>query len=261
MMLQLFNYNSNPVSFRKKSETVFVNATEMAKPFGKRPVDYLQNQNTQDFITELSKVRNSTLADLVKVTKGGNNPGTWMHEDVALEFARWLNPAFAIWCNDRIKELMKYGFTASEQTLENLANNPDLLIELATALKAERAEKEKSQYQLSLANDTIQKQAPKVQYVDEVLQSVSDHTTTTIAGDLGMSAIALNKLLKDNKVQYKQDGKWKLYAKYEGKGYTKSRTHTYRDSLGNQRTEILTTWTETGRLFIHELVKSLKNNS
>jgi hypothetical protein len=29
-----------------------------------------------------------------------------MHEDVALEFARWLSPAFAIWCNDRIKEIL-----------------------------------------------------------------------------------------------------------------------------------------------------------
>lgn len=29
-----------------------------------------------------------------------------MHEDVALEFARWLSPRFAIWCNDRVKELI-----------------------------------------------------------------------------------------------------------------------------------------------------------
>lgn len=57
-------------------------------------------------------MRNSTTADLVRVTKGGNdknNQGTWMHEDVALEFARWLSPAFAIWCNDRIKELLTTG--------------------------------------------------------------------------------------------------------------------------------------------------------
>lgn len=29
-----------------------------------------------------------------------------MHEDVAIEFARWLSPLFSIWCNDRIKELI-----------------------------------------------------------------------------------------------------------------------------------------------------------
>ena len=52
---------------------------------------------------------------LIQTVKGGNGEqGTWMHEDVALEFARWLSPAFAIWCNRRIKEL----FTTSRQPTE-----------------------------------------------------------------------------------------------------------------------------------------------
>lgn len=103
-----FNYEGTPISFNR-GDAVMVNATEMAKPFGKRPVDWLNNQQTNDFINELSKVRNLTLADLVIVTRGGNNPGTWMHEDVAMEFAHWLSPKFAIWCNDRIKELLTTG--------------------------------------------------------------------------------------------------------------------------------------------------------
>ena len=65
-----------------------------------------------------------------------------MHEDVALEFARWLSPAFSIWCNDRIKELLTVGMTATPQTLEDMVNNPDLIISLATQLKKEREEKE-----------------------------------------------------------------------------------------------------------------------
>ena len=83
----------------------------MAKPFdnAKRPQFWLNNQQTKDFLNALSKARNLALEDLVRITKGGNNPGTWMHEDVALEFARWLSPAFAIWCNDRIKELLLNG--------------------------------------------------------------------------------------------------------------------------------------------------------
>lgn len=103
-----FNYEGTPISFNR-GDAVMVNATEMAKPFGKRPVDWLNNQQTNDFINELSKVRNLTLADLVIVTRGGNNPGTWMHEDVAMEFAHWLSSKFAIWCNDRIKELLTTG--------------------------------------------------------------------------------------------------------------------------------------------------------
>ena len=38
-----------------------VNATEMVKPFAKRPIDWLQNQQTKDYLTEISKVRNGTL--------------------------------------------------------------------------------------------------------------------------------------------------------------------------------------------------------
>jgi len=103
-----FNYEGNPVSF-STDNGIMVNATEMAKPFGKQPIDFLKNQQTTEFLDELSKLRILSLENLVKVQKGGANPGTWMHEDVALEFARWLSPKFGIWCNDRIKELLTKG--------------------------------------------------------------------------------------------------------------------------------------------------------
>lgn len=105
-----FPYQGDLVSFLSgEGEPVMVNATQMAKPFGnaKRPYFWLNNQQTNEFLRTLSKARNLALDDLVRVTKGGNNPGTWFHEDVALEFARWLSPSFAIWCNDVIKMLLK----------------------------------------------------------------------------------------------------------------------------------------------------------
>ena len=90
---QIFQYNGSPVTFQK-GDSVMVNATEMAKPFGKRATHWLNNQQTKDFVSALSGVRNLTPSDLVKVTNGDNG-GTWMHEDVTLEFARWLSPSFA----------------------------------------------------------------------------------------------------------------------------------------------------------------------
>ncbi len=104
--LTTFSYAGSKITFATESG-VTVNATQMAKPFGKRPVDWLKYQTSQEFIAALCEVRKITSADLVTVIKGGNGEqGTWMHEDVALEFARWLSPKFAIWCNDRIKELL-----------------------------------------------------------------------------------------------------------------------------------------------------------
>jgi len=255
MKNQIFNYNGNNITFQIGNGDVMVNATEMAKNFGKRPVDFLQNQQTQDFISEYSKVRKSTLADLVQVTKGGNTAGTWMHEDLALEFSRWLSPSFSIWCNDRIKELLKHGMTATPSTIEQMLEDPDVLIQTLQKLKQERAEKERLQLQNQKQHEALQLSAPKVEYYNEVLSSTSTYTTTLIAKELGVSATALNRRLNELKIQYKQNDVWVLYQKYQSKGYTKTTTTTYTDSQGVTRTSMLTVWTEAGRFMIHELLK------
>lgn len=236
-------YEGNEISFFNNGNA-WVNATQMASIFNKRPVDWLQNQNTSEFIEELAKVRNSTLGNLVKVQKGGNNPGTWMHEDVALEFARWLSPKFAIWTNDKIKELMRDG-------VATISNDDDVL---AQAMKILNRRLEDNQRKLELAKQTIKEQAPKVQYCNKVLESVNNWTTTTIAAELGMSAKALNQRLKEFGVQRYADKHWVLNAKYNKQGYTESRTYSYQNSNGEEVTNISTCWTEKGRMFIHNII-------
>lgn len=137
MKNEIFNYNGNPITFQI-GEATMVNATEMAKPFGKQPSDWTKTKSSQEFIDSLSIVRNILRTDLMRVVQGGSMQGTWMHEDVAIEFARWLSPAFGIWCNDRIKEILKYGITAIPGTLDNALNDPDSLIEALTELKEAR---------------------------------------------------------------------------------------------------------------------------
>lgn len=249
-IVQLFSYQGNEVTFRNDDGIAYVNATQMAKSFDKQPVHWLNQFGTKDFINELSKLRNRSLAELVIVTKGGANPGTWMHEDVALEFSRWLSPAFSIWCNDRIKELLTVGMTTTH-SISELVDNPDMIIEMATKLKTMRAENEAKQLEIDRANQTILKQAPKVRYVDEVLLTDNLISTTTIAKELGMSAVTLNKKLKDLKIQYKHNGHFVLYSQYQDKGYTKTKTHTFLDSSGIQQVSIQTYWTQKGRAFIH----------
>ena len=117
---KIFSYQDAPITFRCDDGTTMVNATQMSKPFGKRPADWLRLPSTKEYSDALkrhfSSVRKShTCENELVITvnrapsKGG---GTWMHEDVALEFARWLSPEFAIWCNDRIKELLLNGYSA-----------------------------------------------------------------------------------------------------------------------------------------------------
>lgn len=110
---QDFDYEGKKITF-SIGKDVYVNATKMAKAFNKRPNDWLVLSSTKEFLQALSVTKFSCNTQLV-ITKRGNcangSQGTWLHEDVALEFARWLSPMFAIWCNDRIKELLKNGFT------------------------------------------------------------------------------------------------------------------------------------------------------
>lgn len=139
---KVFEYNGSRITFLLEKEDVMINATQMAKPFGKRPIDWLRLPSSQDFITSLCDVRKLHFTQLIETIKGNfrNNrkQGTWMHKDVAIEFARWLSPMFAIWCNDRILELFKYGFTATDSTLDTLIANPELGVKLFAALKEER---------------------------------------------------------------------------------------------------------------------------
>lgn len=115
------------------------------------------------------------------------------------------------------------------------------------------------QERTTLQEEQLKLQAPKVAYVDEVLQSNQTYTTTQLAKELDMtSAQALQKVLCDNNIMYRQSGQWLLTAKYSGKGYTKTRTHTYVTSTGEQGTSTITVWTEAGRAFVHTAIDKIK---
>lgn len=264
----VYDYKGSKISFAN-GENVMINATEMAKSFGKTTKDWLRTNASSEFINSLSAVRQICPTQLVVVRKGNSSDfeqGTWMHEDVALEFARWLSPAFAIWCNDRIKELLKYGMTATQPTLDEMVNNPDLVIRMATQLKQEREEKARLEAEnaqqierIALQDTQLKQQAPKVKYVDDVLQSVNTYTSTQMAKELELRhAEQMHGILKEKGIMFKQSGQWLLTSKYSGKGYTKPRTHYFTHNDGRAGTNTTTVWTELGRAFLHKVFQSIK---
>ena len=80
---------------------------------------------------------------------------------------------------------------------------------------------------------------PKATYYDLVLQCPDLISVTEIAKDYGKSAKWLNKILSENKVQYKQRGVWLLYQKYAEKGYTSTKKEPFIDAKGIQHTKSL----------------------
>ena len=202
---RVFAYNGTNVTFAKKDELVMVNATQMAKPFGKQPSDWTRQKSSKDFIDALCIARRIPRpSDLLKVTNGDNG-GTWMHEDVAIEFARWLSPAFAIWCNDRIKELMKYGITATETTIDSIIADPDNGIRLLTALKQEREQRQLAESRAAMLEEVNKEQAPKVAFADAVLSSPD--------------SILIGELAKILCQRGYQTGEIRLYEQLRNEGY------------------------------------------
>lgn len=212
----VYDYKGSKISFAN-GKNVIVNATEMAKSFGKRPAKWLELPSTKEFLAALTDVRKSDFA-LIQTDKGGisGGGGTWMHEDVALEFARWLSPAFAIWCNDRIKELLKYGMTATQPTLDEMVNNPDLVIRMATQQKQEREEKARLEDE---NKRIIEETAPAVTFT----QAVSGSASSCLIGELA-------KLINQNGYPM---GEKRLFKWLRENGYLGTKGERY--NIPNQR--------------------------
>nr|DAO68924.1 MAG TPA: KilA protein [Caudoviricetes sp.] len=109
MNIQSFNFGNIAVSFRADG---YLNATAIAAHFGKQPRDYLKTEQTQQYIAALAEnlsVKTKILTkenQIVSVKRGGDEQGTWLHPKLAIHFARWLDPKFAVWCDEQIEQII-----------------------------------------------------------------------------------------------------------------------------------------------------------
>lgn len=147
-----------------------------------------------------------------------------------------------------LPNIRKHGAYMTPEKIEEVLLNPDTIIQLATQLKDERALVQKQR-------QIIGELKPKADYTDLILKNKGLVTITQIAKDYGMSGQAMNKLLHDLGVQYKQSGQWLLYREHHGKGYTHSETVEITRKDGTPDIKMNTKWTQKGRLFLYELLK------
>ena len=263
--IQIYSYEGSNVTFAPKGGNVMVNANEMAKPFGKRATHWLNNQSTKEFLQELSGLRNLTPSDLVQV-RCGDNGGTWMHEDVALEFARWLSPKFAIWCNDRIKELLTRGVATVSDDDETIAR---AMVVLNRRLAASQEKIAFQQRQLEIVEqnvrvqqDYIKQLEPRADYYTDVICSDSTYTFTQMAADLGFRSVhALMEALHSRRIVYKQSGQWLPTARYGLGIHFATRTSRFVHRDGTIGTSLYTVVTEAGRAMLHGIFDGTDKNT
>ncbi|WP_010050272.1 phage antirepressor KilAC domain-containing protein [Carnobacterium maltaromaticum] len=161
------------------------------------------------------------------------------NNEVAEKFQDWL-------AVEVLPSIRKNGMYATDELLDN----PDLLIEVATKLKEERTLR-------LVAEQRVAEYEPKISYLDSILESTDTVTITQIAADYGLSAVAMNKRLNELKIQHKVGGQWILYTRHQREGYTKSHTTRVPKADGKEKVVMNTKWTQKGRLFIYESLKEI----
>ncbi len=138
----------------------------------------------------------------------------------AKAFKRWV-------VHEVLPAIRKHGIYATENVVNQILDNPEFGIQLLTALKEEREARVKAEKSVAILSHVRK-----------------TYTTTEIAKELGFrSAVAFNRVLCEQHIQYKQNGTYVLYAEYAELGYV----HIKQEVLENDKVVYHRRWTQLGR--------------
>lgn len=241
MNTQKFENNLFQLEVKTENGESLFDVETVAKSLGivdvKNDVEYVRWQRVNNYLG-----KNSPL-----VAKGDyiNEPMVYKlafkaNNALAEKFQDWL-------ATEVLPQIRKHGMYATDELL----NNPDLLIEVATKLKEEKTLR-------LIAEQRVNELQPKADYYDRILNNKGLVTVSTIAKNYGMSAVSFNKLLHELGIQFNQSGTWLLYSKFQDKGYTHIEPFDYEDKNGNRQVKTRMKWTQKGHIFLYETLK--KNN-
>ncbi|EDA5631119.1 DNA-binding protein [Salmonella enterica subsp. enterica] len=116
------NYKGKPIRFNTDG---WINATDIAKRFGKRLDHWLSNAETLEYVRALdevysgepSKILHTRDSGYVKTSKARKDRGggTWLHPKLSVAFARWCDPKFSVWCDLHIDSLLRGELTEQQK--------------------------------------------------------------------------------------------------------------------------------------------------
>ncbi|MBE8862355.1 phage antirepressor [Enterococcus faecium] len=238
---QIFNFEHNEVRTFLENDVPYFVANDVAKTLGYKNPSKATNDHCKkaietwgnDSLGRRQKFKIIPESDVYRLIIKSNLPS-------AEKFESWV-------MEEVLPQIRKHGMYA----IDELLNNPDLLIEVATKLKEERTLR-------LIAEQRVNELQPKADYYDRILNNKGLVTVSTIAKNYGMSAVSFNKLLHELGIQFNQSGTWLLYSKFQDKGYTHIEPFDYEDKNGNRQVKTRMKWTQKGHIFLYETLK--KNN-
>ena len=231
------------INVKVKSGQQLVSARDLYKALEvKKRFSAWKEQNFKDFEegTDFTGVPEGT------PVKGGNGNVQYL-DDYAVTL-------------DMAKELCMMSKTAKGKEIrqyfiqvEKNWNSPEMIIQ--RALEISNARVQKLQAKNKSLTLQLEESNKKASYLDVILGTPDLLATTQIAADYGFSARTFNQLLKEAGIQHKVNGQWILYKAYMGKGYVQSKSFTFKDNKGHDRSKPSTYWTQKGRKLIYDVLK------
>lgn len=224
------------LGYSNASKAVMIHVDDEDKQFLMLDIADSQNGNVPVGQSKTAIINESGLYSLILSSK----------LPTAKKFKHWVTSAV-------LPSIRRLGVYAMDELLAD----PDMLIAALQELKAERERNLALNQTVAVQKQQITEMKPKASYYDVVLNCKDLVAISVIAKDYGWSANHMNQYLHEKGIQYKQGNKiWLLYQKYAEKGYTSTKTHSYLASDGSVHTKVHTYWTQQGRLFIYDLLKS-----
>jgi len=154
------------ISMLVKSEMLYFNATEIAKQFNKDLQSFIRSDETVQYVQMLigdSKTVFKTELDCIKARRGKYG-GTWLHNDLALRFARWCSVPFEYlldrWIEQRLgdeqqrklaRDAARTGYLAMTDAIQavhdpvkpyHFSNEADLLNRIVLGMSAKQFKQE-----------------------------------------------------------------------------------------------------------------------
>lgn len=251
-------FEGKEIMFKMVEGEVYAKANSMCDSV--KLDNWKRSANTKRYIKAL---KNKTSNNSVKITEfiiseEGVKGGSWIHEKLILNLARFISVDFELWCDEIIAELIREGkveLVKPSYMIDNPIDRAKKWIEEQELHQLEIKEKDNKIETLVIDNNIkgqiIKESEPKITYFDKILaDSKSLMNITEIAKDYGLTGRDLNEILHEERIQFKQGTVWLLYQNHVSKGLTKSTTWENGGKSG-----LHTKWTQKGRLFIHGILE------
>lgn len=193
-------------------EDGYFNMTEAAKQFGKDVRDFLYSTTTEEYVEAME---NAGISRNITETQRGRNGGTWGHPKLAVFFARWLSPAFAVFCDAVIDDILnKKASLTIDKPDESFAMQVPKSLPEALRMAADLAEK----------NETLQLERDGMA---ETIGKSEDIISSHVRLLPGVNAKKIKSDLKRLGYLWRTTGTWgtyRVYSKYRDKYFAEKYT-------------------------------------